>query len=122
MTAQDYVRTASFDLSVPSDSGKEVSGVLATPPGMGHDSALCASLHRPFQCIYGVDSPTERHAFLGSSGGNGTFMIVVSFFRTTTILWAWARIWAVSCVVEMTMELTIPQSQFQSYPSGTALV
>jgi len=123
MSAQDYVRTASFDLSVPSDSGKEVSGVLATPQGW--DSI------QPFELLYtnpvtafSAQMYRQSATFSWSpSGGSGTFMIVVQFFQYYDYyLGLGSYLGSVMCRGNDNGTFTIPQSQFQSYPSGTALV
>jgi hypothetical protein len=117
MTETDYVRTASFDLSVPNDPGKEAVGAIRTPQGWGSIE--------PFELLYTQSSSAfsavirkQNAQFSWSpSGGSGTFVILIQVYNQTGSQY----LGSVLCRGNDNGAMTIPKAQLQSFPNGALL-
>lgn len=117
LTETDYVRTASFDLSVPGDAGKEALGAIRTPQGW--------TRIEPFELLYTQSSSAfsavirkQNAQFSWSpSGGSGTFVILLQAYNPSGSQY----LGSVMCRGNDNGALKIPANQLQGFPNGALL-
>lgn len=117
LTETDFVRTASFDLSVPGDSGKEAIGALYTPQGW-NSIEPAALLYTTIQSAFTAQIRKNNAAFTWSpSGGTGTFVILIQVYSPNGANY----LGSLTCQGNDNGSMVIPSSQLQSYPTGALL-
>jgi hypothetical protein len=113
----DYVRTASFDLAVPNDPGKEAIGAVYTPQGWASVEPfelLYTQISSAFSAV--IRKQNARFAW-SPSGGSGTFLILIQIYNPAGT----SYLGSVMCRGNDNGSMTIPSSQLQSYPNGALL-
>ena len=117
LTETDFVRTASFDLSVPGDSGKEAVGALYTPQGWNIIEPA-ELLYTQIQSAFSATIRKNNASFSWSpSGGTGTFLILIQVYSPNGANY----LGSVMCRGNDNGSMVIPSSQLQSYPTGALL-
>ena len=117
LTETDFVRTASFDLSVPGDSGKEAIGALYTPQGW-NTIEPAALLFTTIQSAFSAPIRKNNASFSWSpSGGTGTFVILLQVYSPNGANY----LGSVICQGNDNGSMVIPSSQLQGYPTGALL-
>ena len=117
LTETDYVRTASYDLSVPGDSGKEAVGAIRTPQGWTSIEPFELLYTQPTSAFSAIIRKQNAQFSWAPSGGSGTFVILLQAYNAagTTYLGS------VMCRGNDNGALTIPTAQLQSFPKGSLL-
>ena len=117
LSETDYVRTASFDLSVPADPGKEAIGAVYTPQGWNSVEPF-ELLYTQLSSAFSANIPKQNARFSWSpSGGGGTFLILVQVYSPNGA----AYVGSVMCRGNDNGSMTVPAAQLQNYPTGALL-
>lgn len=117
LTETDFVRTASFDLSVPGDPGKEAVGALYTPQGWSSITPT-ELLYTTIQSAFTAQIRKNNASFSWApSGGTGTFVILLQVYSPNGA----SYLGSVICQGNDNGSMVIPSSQLQSYPAGSLL-